>query len=214
MIPVEWQARAGAMAAKVGFSGLVIAAALAFGTVQTARLEGLMIWPLSIEGWIAKADRFETERDDERSAHRKTKNDYRAAQLAAAEMEAERLKRVAQQQEDITDAIETDYRTRLADARARAERLREELRSREGAAGAGGDLAMSRVPGAAGGSDASTRDHRLPAGSGFDRDPAEQLERDLVATQQALQLDALIDWVERQATVDPNASREDQSSGR
>ena len=206
MIPVEWQARAGAMAAKVGFSGLVIAAALAFGTVQTARLEGLMIWPLSIEGWIAKADRFETERDGERSAHQKTKNDYRAAQLAAAKMEADRLKRVTQQQKDITDAIETDYHARLADARARADRLRQELRSGAGAAGASGDLAVPGIPGTAGGSDAPAGDHRLPAGGSFDRGPAEQLERDLVATQQAIQLDALIDWVEQQVAVNPNAS--------
>ncbi|WP_454599133.1 hypothetical protein [Qipengyuania sp. SM2507] len=204
MIPFEWQARAGAVAAKVGFSGLVMAAALAFGAVQTARLEGLEIWPLSIEGWIAKAYRFETERDDERSAHRKTRGDYRAAQLAAAKMEADRLERVVQQQEDITDAIEVDYHARLADARARAERLRQELRSRAGAARPGGAVSLSGVPGTASGSDASAGDHRLPAGGSFRRGPAEQLERDLVATQQAIQLDALIDWVEQQATVDPN----------
>lgn len=204
MIPVEWQARAGAIAAKVGFSGLVIAAAVTFGAVQTVRLDGLEIWPLSIEGWIAKADRFETERDDERSAHRKTKNDYRAAQLAAAKMEADRLERVVQQQEDITDAIEVDYHARLADARARAERLREELRRRAGAPRAGGTVSVSGVPGAAGGSDEAAGDHRLPAGDSLDRGPADQLERDLVATQQAIQLDALIDWVERQVAVEPN----------
>lgn len=213
MTPVGWQARAGAIAAKFGFSGLAIAAALTFGAVQTVRLEGLEIWPLSIEGWIAKADRFETERDDERSAHRQTKDDYRAAQLAAAKMETDRLERVARQQKDITSAIEVDYRGRLADARARAERLREELRNRAGAARSGGTVSVSRVPGTAGGSDPAAGDHRLPAGVSFDRSPAEQLERDLVATQQALQLDALIDWIEQQATVDPNAGEADQLPG-
>tara|TARA_R110002072_G_scaffold38314_4_gene110924 strand:+ start:30130 stop:30753 length:624 start_codon:yes stop_codon:yes gene_type:complete len=204
MIPAVWQARAGVIVAKIGVSGLVIAGALTFGAVQTVRLEGLRVWPVSIEGWIATADRFETERDAEREAHRTTKGNYRAAQFDAAMKEADRLKRVAQQQKDITDAIETDYHARLADARARAEQLRQELRSGAGAAGASRDLAVPGVPGAAGGSDAAAEDQRLPASGSFDRGPAEQLERDLVATQQAIQLDALIDWVERQVAVDPN----------
>lgn len=206
MIPVAWQARAGAIVARIGFSGLAIAATLAFGAVQTVRLEGLEIWPVSGEGWIAKAGRFGTERDAERSAHRRTKDDYRAAQIDAAKMEADRLQRVTQQQKDITHAIETDYHARLADARARAELLRQELRGGAGAASASRDLAVPGVPGAAGGSDEATGDQRLPAGGSFDRGPAEQLERDLVATQQAIQLDALIDWVERQVAVDPNGT--------
>ena len=60
--------------------------------------------------------------------------------------------------------------------------------------------------------DGATGDHRLsPAGGEpdrigpLDRTAEEQLERDIVATQQALQLDALIDWVEQQTAIDPNA---------
>lgn len=215
--------------AKLAVSGwraalIRLAFILLFGAVvvQTVRLEGFKLWPISIAGWIETAEQFERaaqlregERDAERAAHQATKDNYRAAQAEAARLEAARLDRVRAQQEDISDAIELDYRARLADLGARAERLRQELRTRGEPAGAGRGVEGAALRDAAGGSGEAAGDYRLPAvgagsarrsGAGlFGRSPEEQLERDVVATRQALQLDALISWVLEQSAIDPNA---------
>jgi len=198
--------------------GLVLFAAIAAAVVQTVRLEGLHVWPISITGWIKTAGEFEGQRDAERSAHRKTKDDYRAAQAEAARREAARLEHVRAQQEDITDAIEHDYRARLADLGARAERLRQELRARAEPAGAGRGVEGAALRDAAGGAGEAAGDHRLPAArertGAFERTEEEQLERDIIATRQALQLDALISWVIEQSAIDPNAEVDETGAER
>jgi hypothetical protein len=151
----------------------------------------------------AERDTARQERDDERAAHRQTKTDYREAQDEAARKEQLRLDRVKAEQQEITDAVEADYRRQLAGLHARAERLREELRAGAGAAGAGRGVEVPGLPVAGGGSAEATGDHGFPAA--FDRDPAEQLERDVIATEQAIQLNALIDWLLKQHAIDPNA---------
>ncbi len=182
--------------------GLVVVGSLAIAGLQTARLEGFRLWPISMTGWIETAKTAASERDAEKTAHQKTKTDYRNAQLEAARLERQRLARVRRQQQEITDAIEADYTARLADARARAERLRQDLRSRGAAGGASRGVAVRGLPAAGGRAAAAPEDHRLPSP---ERPAAEQLERDLVATEQAIQLDALIDWVMKQSAIDPNA---------
>lgn len=181
--------------------GAVILAAVAIAGVQTARLEGFKLWPISMTGWIETAMTAETERDAEKKAHKQTKTDYRAAQVKAAELERQRLARVRRQQQEISDAIEADYTARLADARARAERLRQELRARAAAGGSRRTVEVRGLSVARRGPAAAATDPRLPSP---DRTDAEQLERDLVATEQALQLDALIDWILKQSAIDPN----------
>ena len=139
-----------------------------------------------------------TERDKERRAHQQTKRDYAAAQLAARELEEKRLARVAAEQETITNDVTQDYRARLAAARSTAERLRHQLA--QAGADAGGTAGAVDLPGAgsaAGGAAAPAGDRRLPFGAG-------ELDWRLTATEQAIQLDELINWVERQAAVDPN----------
>ena len=138
------------------------------------------------------------ERDQEKAAHRQTKLDYAAAQLAARVLEEQRLARVAAEQETISDDVTQDYRARLAAARSSAERLRQQLA--QGGAGAGRSTAAVDLPGAggtAGGADAPSGDRRLP----FD---ADELDWRLTATEQAIQLDELINWVERQGGVEVN----------
>ena len=140
----------------------------------------------------------EDERNQERAAHQQTKQAYAAAQLAARELEEKRLVRVAAEQQEITDAINEDYQRRLADARAAAERLRSEaLRAGDRAAGSAGDLRLPGAGGAAGGAAEAAGDRRLPLS------PAE-IEWRLIATEQAIQLDELISWVEQQAAVNIN----------
>jgi len=148
------------------------------------------------------------ERDDERTAHQKTKTEYRTAQVEAARLEQKRIERVKAEQQEITDAVEADYRRQLAGLQLRAERLREELRAGAGAAGAGRGVAMPGLSPAAGGSAEAAGDRGLPAP--FGRSAAGQLERDVIASEQAIQLNALIDWLLAQNAIDPNAPPGDE----
>ena len=152
----------------------------------------------------AERDEARGERDDERAAHGQTKTDYREAQAEAARQEQKRIERVKAEQQEITDAVEADYRRQLAGLRARAERLREELRAGAGAAGAGGSGEMPGLSTATGRTAEAAGDRGFSAP--FGRSPAEQLERDVIATGQAIQINALIDWLLAQAAIDPNAA--------
>ena len=184
--------------------GALVLALAIFGTVQSVRLGGLHLGPISYTGWVAKAGRFEAQRDAEAAAHKQTKDDYRQAQDEAAALERVRLREVQAAQQEISNAIESDYRGRLADARARAEQLRQQLQARTGTAGAAGGQSLPGLSPAAGGATAPPGDHGLPAA------PNETgIERALVATEQALQLGALIDWVRAQAAIDPNRLTEE-----
>ena len=184
--------------------GALVLALAIFGTVQSVRLGGLHLGPISYTGWIAKAGRFEAQRDAEAIAHKKTKDDYRQAQDEAAALERVRLREVQAAQQEISNAIESDYRGRLADARARAEQLRRQTQTRANAAGATDNESMPGVSPAAGGAAAASRGDGLPAAIGI-----ANIERSLIATEQAFQLDALIDWVQAQAAIDPNRSTEE-----
>lgn len=214
MSPLSWQQRAAGAAARIGWSGLAITAALTLAAYFAIQAYGLRIGPIHIDGWKDKAETFQGERNAERTAHQATKTNYRAAQAEAALREAARLERVRAQQEEISDAIEQDYGARLAELGARAERLRQELRTRAEPAGAGGGIEGAAFRDAAGRAGEATGDRGFPAtGNGseggrrgaFGRTEEEQLERDIVATRQALQLDALISWVLEQSAIDPNA---------
>lgn len=169
--------------------------AIVIAGVQTTRLYGFEIWSISLRGWIETAEQFERERDAERAAHRQTKTDYRNAQMEAERLESQRLDRVRTEQQEITNAVEADYSARLADARTRAERLREDLRTRSATRSAADPISVPSLSAAGAGTSAAAENTRLPSGT-------EQLERDLIATEQAIQLDALIDWVQRQAAVE------------
>lgn len=175
---------------------LALLAALAF---QTVRIEGFWF----INGY---KERVATLRIDlaearklrmlERANHQRTKANYRAAQFEAARLESARLARVTARQKEITDDVAQDFARRLADVRARAERLRHQAGP---GAGAGGSPRCEPVPGVPVGTGGIAQ---APADCGLPR--ADQLERDVIASEQAEQLDALITFVERQAAVDPN----------
>lgn len=116
-----------------------------------------------------------------------------ASAKAQADAEANVI-RVRLDQEKITDATVTRYRADLGSLRARFDRLR----ARDAAAGAAGRADPAGLPGAgdtASGAAAPTGEDRLPAPGALSLDDA------LIASEQALQLNALIDWVEAQAAV-------------
>lgn len=140
----------------------------------------------------AERDAARAERDAARADTRAFVEQARAATEAAHRADLQNTNRVRAEQDAISKKVVTDYEMELAAVRARVERLRKDT-----AAGAdrGAGAAVS-APGPPAGT-AGT-----PAGEGGL--PPLSDEDALIATEQALQLDALIDWVEQQAAVEPS----------
>lgn len=188
-----------------------------FATVQTIRIEG--VWCSDVDagekpacimrGFKQEIQVIEIDLDEaeanwraEVAKHKATKQAYRDAQEEAARMEAERLARVIAEQEEITDAVEADYRERIAALRTRAERLRRDAQAGagagSGAASAPGDVQLPEARDPAARTDEAPDCRPLPA-----RDALTEIRCREIAEQQATQLDALIDWVSRQFRVEP-----------
>jgi hypothetical protein len=125
--------------------------------------------------------------DSEHAAHLADNASYRAAQKAAGEQNKAQVAKVEQQQQKVTDDVETRYRSNLARLRADNDRLRSQGTTPSGVA----DKPGSPTPG--------------PASSGPGNQavplPSDEL---LHAREEELQLNALIDWVLQQAAVNPN----------
>lgn len=170
--------------------GAVAIAALAGATIQTVRVADR---DTTIAAQKVAIARRTAERDLANASHRQTKLNFRHAQDQAQARERARLARVASEQQEITDEIVADYRRRLAGARAAYERLRDE-RAGYGAR-ARGPADGQRLP---------------PPGNAADRadraaeDPGFSLEERRIATEQAIQLNALISWVAAQLRVEVN----------
>ena len=140
--------------------------------------------------WKAKTAHYAELLAAERGAHAGTVANYRAAAEQARRADLANAERVRARQAAINERTEHEFEKRLADARAAAGRLRGQ---NTGAATHPGPGRTARVPGlslAAGGAAEAAGQDRLP-----DSDA-------LIATEQAIQLDELIRWVERQAQAD------------
>jgi hypothetical protein len=118
---------------------------------------------------------------------------YQAAAEQARRQDAANLARVEAEQGAINERTQDDFETRIASARASAQRLREQAAAAAIDPGARGAAAVPGLPPATG---------RAPEAAGQDRLP--QLDR-LTATEQAIQLDELIKWVQAQAALQVNA---------
>jgi hypothetical protein len=170
-----------------GIAGIAVALVLTVMlTVQ--KLEALR--------WKKQSDQFEQLHNQERAAFAVTVANARTAADAARGADRANAERVAAEQRQINERINDDFEARVAHARARAaaaERLR---LNAEGPANSrtGASAAMPDVPAPAG--DAAQAPHKdgLPA---TDR---------LIATEQAIQLDALIRWVRQQHAVRMDAA--------
>jgi hypothetical protein len=142
--------------------------------------------------WKAKTAAYAEMLAGERAAHVGTVATYRAAAEQARRADIANAERVKARQAAINQRSEDAYEKRLADARAAAGRLRLPAGAAAAHPGAGraapvpGLSAAARSPAQAAGED------RLPV--------AERL----IATEQAIQLDELIRWVERQGDVEVN----------
>ena len=142
--------------------------------------------------WKKQAGQFEQLFHQEQAAFAGTVATYRAAADAARAADKATAERVRAEQAAINERSTHDLQTRLADARARAERLRQLAQGSADPSGGGGAPVPGISAAASGPAQAAGQD-RLP------------LPDALIATEQAIQLDELIGWVRRQSAVDPNA---------
>jgi hypothetical protein len=182
MIPTAWLYR---------ILGMALAAATLLWLVQ------------SRDHWRDQARANDRLYRAEQAAHAATVANYRAAAEQARREDAANLARVKAEQAKINERTGHDFQTRIAAARASAERLREQIGA---AAGDPGDGRAAPVPGisaAASGIAQSADENRLPQSDKRAGYPEGQLGADdaLIATEQAIQLDELIKWIRSQAEV-------------
>jgi hypothetical protein len=153
--------------------------------------------------WKAKTAHYAELLSAERAAHAATVAGYQAAAERARRADAANAARVKSQQRAINQRSAHDLESRLAAARAAAERLR---RDNETAAADSGGRRAAPVPdlsAAARGTAQAAGEDRLPHADQRARRDRGALgpEDALIATEQAIQLDELINWVRRQGDV-------------
>ena len=167
-----------------GFVKEAIKAALGFVTKHP--WQAALIASLCVCAWLWRANNgLHDTIKAERARYAETVANFKDAQAKAELAQKANLARVSIQQRNITDETLDDYNRRVADLRARYQRLLS-----QGNRSASGNAAMPAIPDATGRIDEAADENGLPAADA------------LTASEQALQLDALITWVERQAKVE------------
>lgn len=156
----------------------------------------------------------------ERAAHATTITNMQAARAEAARLDATNMVRVQAEQAAINRSIEDDYQVHIAALRARFERLRANSAAR---GGGGRGATMSGISDTTSGADGAAGQDRLSAGltpSTASRSPSPDgggLSDDdaLIASEQALQLEALQAWVRAQSAVNINQANapEEEETG-
>jgi hypothetical protein len=166
-----------------GIAGIAISLALAIL---------LLAQKAETRHWRKQSASFDQLYRQDQAAFATTVANLRSAAREAEAADQANAARVAADQRTINQRTEHDYEARLVAARAAAQRLRDES---EAAAdpGAGASPPMPGLPAAAGSTAQAAGEDRLPSSDA------------LTATEQAIQLDELIKWVQAQAAVDPNA---------
>ena len=170
------------------------------GIAASLLLLGLLVAERVDAGhWHRQSDRFEKLYGQEQLAFANTTAGYRQAAETARADDRANAERVAAEQTTINERTEHDFQTRIAAARAAAARLQPHATAAADP-GARGSAPVPGLPVAAGGPAQAAGQNGLPAGDA------------LTATEQAIQLDALIGWVRGQAAVDPNGARAPSSA--
>lgn len=167
-----------------GIAGL--AAALCLGLL-------LVVQKGETRHWHKQSDQFQSLYRQSETAKAETVASYRQAAAEAERADRAAAAQIASVQNQINQRSDDAFQTRLADARDRAQRLRDE------AAGAPAHSGSGRAPPVSGLAASAAQPAQTP---GQDRLPVPDA---LIATEQAIQLDELIKWVESQAAIDPNA---------
>ena len=144
--------------------------------------------------WKARAEERGDRLVAEQTVHAGTIANIRAAAEQARRADLANLARVKSEQAAINERISDDFAQRLALARAAAGRMRREGSRPAGGAGAGNGAAMPVAAASPGSASQAAGEDGFP------------LADRLIATEQAIQLDALIAWVRAQASVDPDGA--------
>jgi hypothetical protein len=169
-----------------GIAGLALS--LALGLL-------LLIQKGETRHWKKESGHFEQLYSQEQSALSAAVANYRAAAAQAEAADQANLARVTAAQRTINERTSDEFEARLAAARAAAAAQRLRVRP-EGSADPrrGAAAPVSALSAAPGGPHQAAGEDRLPNADA------------LTATEQAIQLDELIKWVERQHGVDPNVA--------
>ena len=165
-----------------GIAGLAASAGLALL---------LILAKVDARHWRKQSAQFEQSYHGEQAAFARTVADYRAAADAARAADRAAAERVAAEQRQINERAIDDYQARLTAVRDRAQRLQQRLAATADSC-TGRSASMSGVAPAPCGIVEAAGEDGLPAADA------------LVATEQAIQLDELINWVRAQGSVDPN----------
>src|SRR5437868_6447805 len=159
-----------------------------------ALLAMLLVQKSETRHWRKQSAQYEQLYRDDQAAFARSVANYRAAADAARAADLAAAERVRGEQQAISERTAHDYATRLAAARARAERLRRDPRPAAADPGCRGGAPVPGLPASPCGPAQAAGQDGLSAGDA------------LVATEQAIQLDELIRWVERQHAVDANGA--------
>ena len=138
--------------------------------------------------WKSKTEHVSELLSAERASHAATVANYRAAAERARQADAANAARVKSEQAAINERTADDFESRIAAARGRLRRVSGTQTDPR----RGGATPVSGLSAAAGDFAQSAGKDRLP-----DDDA-------LIATEQAIQLDELIQWVRAQARVEAN----------
>lgn len=175
-----------------GFGFVKEAIKAAIGFIARHPWQSAAVFLLVACAWLWRANNgLEDAIKAERAAHVQTVANFKKAQADAEAKQAHNLARVAKAQKDVTDETLDDYNRRVADLRERYKRLQS-----QGNRSATRDPDLPAVPGTAARLDEAPRENGLPSPDA------------LIASEQALQLDALITWNERQAKIETSPGDE------
>jgi hypothetical protein len=169
-----------------GLAGIAVSAALAVLLIG-ARIDA--------RHWKKQSGQFEQLYHAEQAAFARTVADYRAAAEAARAADRAAADRAAAEQRQINERTVRDYEARLAAARDRARRLQHATGPATADPCGSGAPAVPGLSAASCGPPGTAGEGRLSSADA------------LLATEQAIQLDELIKWVEAQHAVNPNAGR-------
>lgn len=164
-----------------GVCGLLVSLALAFLAFHE--------WS-EARHWHKQSNQYQALYTAEQKTLEETVANYRNAAAQAEASDKANAARVKAQQDQISKEQSDDYETRLAAARAEYQRLRGASTANPGSSASS---AVSVVPDAAGGPDGA-------AGQ-------DELSDRYICTAQSIQLDALIKWNAKQASVDVNGKQ-------
>lgn len=149
-----------------------------------------VLWLIqSRDHWRDEAKANATLYQQAQAASALTVANYRAAAQQARREDAANVARAQAEQAAISERTTNDFESRIASARALADRLRKQAASAAADPGAGGAAPVPPVPVAAAGASQAAGEDGLPES---DR---------LIATEQAIQLDELIKWARAQSRV-------------